>query len=545
MIWRMGKIIAIWIALGLLGLLNHHDAMAQGTVLTYQGKLNQDGVPFTGVAEIAPTLWDAASGGNPVATNNPPSFFVSTSNGMFTASLDFGSAPFTSGDARWLQLGVRTSFGPFTFLVPRQPVAPVPYAVMAGYVAKVGISTNFSGLLAGEVTGNQVSTVVSKVGGQTSALIASGVVAANAASSINTPGTIVKRDGVGNFSAGAITAGSLAATSISGNGEGITSVNCTNLTGTIPLARLSGITSSQLDAATWQFIVNIGNFALSTLPPPSGMVLIPGGSFTMGNTVGDADTWVIGARPVAANVSAFYMDAMPVTWSQWLVVYSFATNGGYIFANGGDGKGPQHPVQMVNWFDAVKWCNARSEQAGRLPVYYADVGFTVVYRTGNIPPYANWTANGYRLPTEAEWEKGARGGLSGLRFPWGNTICSTNANYISRAGVYAYDLGPPGTNLVGLLDGYPYTSPVGSFPPNAFGLYDMAGNVYEWCWCWYAPSYLGGTDPRGPATGTNRVLRGGGWGDYADYCRIAYRRDWDPGSGFSGSGFRCVLPPGQ
>ena len=131
----------------------------------------------------------------------------------------------------------------------------------------------------------------------------------------------------------------------------------------------------------------------------------------------------------------------------------------------------------------MKWCNARSQQAGKTPVYYTDAGFTQVYTNGQITVYANWEAVGYRLPTEAEWEKAARGGLSGQRFPWGNAISQNLANYKGNTSLSGgYDLGPNGYNSIGSTGGTsPATSPVGSFAPNGYGLYDMAGNVYEWC----------------------------------------------------------------
>ena len=353
----MRKSTALGVGLVCLVFFNLQLVLAQGTVFTYQGRLSQNGAPFTGFSEIAPTLWDAASGGSLVGANNPATLLVAVSNGLFSASLDFGSAPFATGSARWLQLGVRTTPGPFTILSPLQPLTATPYAITAGYVTTAVTATSFSGPLAGDVTGTQGATVVSSVGGQTAAAVASGAVAANAATSVNTANTIVKRDGSGNFSAGAITA-----TSLSGNGASLTSLNASNLaSGTVPLARLSGITSNQLDAGTWQYIASIAYAAAyAAVYAPTVMVLIPGGSFTMGDTL-DGHT---NAVPVTADVSAFYMDTNLVTWSQWQGVYAYATNHGYGLNNGA-GKAANHPVQSMDWYDCVKWCNARSQQAGR------------------------------------------------------------------------------------------------------------------------------------------------------------------------------------
>ncbi len=291
--------------------------------------------------------------------------------------------------------------------------------------------------------------------------------------------------------------------------------------------------------------VTIPASAVAT-PPPPGMVLIPAGAFTMGNTVA-ADTDITNAAPVSTTVSAFYMDVNAVTLSQWQSVYYWATSNGYSFAAGA-GKGPNHPVQTLNWYDVVKWCNARSELAGKTPVYYTNDAQTTIYKTGDVNvtnAQAKWTANGYRLPTEAEWEKAARGGLSGQRLPWGNTISQNLANYWGNTGSYSYDLGPDGYNPIGNDGTSPYTSPVGTFAPNGYGLYDMAGNVFEWCWDWYGTPYAGGTDPKGAPVGSFRVLRGGSWTTYAGGARCALRRYGGPGIAGGNSGFRAVLAPGQ
>ena len=600
----MYKGIVLGVGLGLLVLISHQEVLAQGTVFTYEGKLSQNGVPFSGTAEIAPSLWDAPANGNLVGTNNPGTFLVAVSNGLFTASLDFGSAPFAGGAPRWLQLGVRTTADPFSILTPLQPITTTPYAITARFAAQSGFSTNFSGSLAGDVAGGQAGTVVVAVGGQAASAVASAAVAINGATSAAIPGSVARRDASGGLVVGGLSAGNITAVAFSGNGANLTSINSSNLAGTIPLARLSGISSNQLDLATWQeatrkdggmaalatnvvsgiFITNAtitgsvfsGNGAnltsinssnlTGTIPLarlsgitsnqvdaatwqfivnnasglPSGMVVIPyGGPFTMGDPFGGLSD----SKSVTnVLISPFYMDVNLVTWEQWQVVYGYATNHGYTFVNPGAGKGAAHPVQNVNWYSVAKWCNARSEQAGKLPVYYTDAGLTAVYRSGEVTPYANWSAKGYRLPTEAEWEKAARGGLPGLRFPWGNLISETNGNYIGATNFYAYDSGPNGYNPIGSIGGtFPATTPVGSFAPNGYGLYDMAGNVFQWCWDWYGTPYAGGSDPHGAASGSLRVLRGGSWNNYALYSQCAYRSYLiNPGSAHLDFGFRCV-----
>ena len=156
----------------------------------------------------------------------------------------------------------------------------------------------------------------------------------------------------------------------------------------------------------------------------------------------------------------------------------------------------------------MRWCNAKSERAGLRPCYYVGVGRGVsdVYRVGNLDltnAMVDWEADGYRLPTEAEWEKAARGGLEGSKFPNGNTLPRSEANH-------SFDNVAP--------------KPVKSYPPNGFGLYEMAGNVWEWVWDWYAADLSSFTDdPHGPDNGERRVIRGGGFSGSPDSCGVAAR----------------------
>ncbi|MEI7902002.1 MAG: SUMF1/EgtB/PvdO family nonheme iron enzyme, partial [bacterium] len=210
--------------------------------------------------------------------------------------------------------------------------------------------------------------------------------------------------------------------------------------------------------------------------PPAGMALIPAGSFQMGDNLGDG--WYPEVPVHTVYVSAFYMDKTEVTWAKWQEVRDWAATNGYDIGSVGTGKADSHPVHIVNWYDCVKWCNARSQKEGRTPCYTRG---GVTYNTEEHDDIVcNWVATGYRLPTEAEWEKAARGGLSGKRFPWGDTIQHSRANYNSSAS-YAYDTSPKR----GYQPDYdnspsPYTSPCGSFAANGYGLYDMSGNLWEW-----------------------------------------------------------------
>ena len=191
--------------------------------------------------------------------------------------------------------------------------------------------------------------------------------------------------------------------------------------------------------------------------------------------------------------------------------------------------GDDHPVVDVSWWDAIRYCNWRSRQEG-LEECYTD-------STGEC----DFDRNGYRLPTEAEWEYAARGSLDGHRHVWGNEAPppevgnlrdETTRRLWSWLAVFeGYD------------DGHAISAPVGSFTPNGFGLHDMAGNVWEWCHDRYAKDYYSQSpvsNPRGAETGDRRVFRGGAWGDVSHLLRVAVREKIDPVYFCDSIGIRCV-----
>jgi len=292
----------------------------------------------------------------------------------------------------------------------------------------------------------------------------------------------------------------------------------------------------------------------SRMGDPVGMKYIAAGSFQMGDSYYESDE---DDEPVhTVYVSAFFMDRYEVSKGLWDEVYDWAKKNGYGFDNSGEGKASDHPVHTVNWFDAVKWCNARSQKEGRAPVYFTDAGMTQVYKEDRVIPYPRWSAKGYRLPTEAEWEKAARSGLVGQRFPWGETISHSQCNYYSYPGDtwYTFDVSPTYEYNPIAQDWYtyplgtPYTTPCGLFPPSG-GLHDMAGNVWEWCWDYYDDDYYASSpsnDPKGPdhpILWNERVLRGGAWSTSALSERCADRSWGGDGGEWDTGGFRCARNP--
>ena len=288
---------------------------------------------------------------------------------------------------------------------------------------------------------------------------------------------------------------------------------------------------------------------------PSGFSMIPSGMFVMGDPFRDDNVYSEEWYLHSVYISAFYISKTEVSKAEWDSVFSWATSNSYTFDNGGTGKATNHPVFNVNWYDCVKWCNARSEKEGLGPCYFTTAAQTEVYRTGQVDlaiECVNWATNGYRLPTEAEWEKAGRGGAAGNRFSWSDvdTITHSQANYYST-GDYPYDISPTSGYHPLYNDGsWLYTSPVGSFSPNGFGLYDMIGNVNEWCWDWvyngpwYSDPRASQADTRGPPRSYwLHIFRSGSWQDCAIYCRVAHLDSDEPLASSISShdmGFRCA-----
>ncbi|MHC6201859.1 SUMF1/EgtB/PvdO family nonheme iron enzyme [Breznakiellaceae bacterium SP9] len=275
---------------------------------------------------------------------------------------------------------------------------------------------------------------------------------------------------------------------------------------------------------------------------PADMVRIQGGTFMMGSPSSEAgrDSDEVQHR---VTVSGFSIEKYEVTVANFRAFVQATgyrtdaeTSGGayvwigseWVMKADANWKNPyftqteNSPVTCVSWNDAVNYCNWKSRQEGLTPAYTIN-GTNVTW---------NRSANGYRLPTEAEWEYACRAGTT-TPFSTGSNITTNQANY---DGNYPYNGNAKGTYRQ-------KTTPVGSFAPNSWGLYDMHGNVWEWCWDWYGSySSSAQTDPMGAASGSARVCRGGGCYDDAAYLRSAYRFGSTPTDRYYYLGFRVVRP---
>jgi len=307
---------------------------------------------------------------------------------------------------------------------------------------------------------------------------------------------------------------------------------------------------------------------------PDVMAFIPGGTFEMGDNFNEGHSWELPVHTV--TVDSFYMGKYEIINGQYCDYLNDANSlgkikvvSGTVYASLDDGNSYPYcdthsfdgdsqidysggvfsvrtksgrdmsydPMVQVSWYGAAAYCNWRSDQEGYQRCY-------------NLLTWnCDFSKKGYRLATEAEWEYAARGGLSGRRFPWGGAISHSQANYYSwwddGSPYYPYDVSPTEGFHPRWDDGvWPFTSPVGSFSANGNDLYDMAGNVWEWCNDWYDSDYYDSSpsvNPQGPAGGTYRVIRGGGWNNDGSYCRVSYRYGHAPSSRYDGLGFRLAL----
>ena len=252
------------------------------------------------------------------------------------------------------------------------------------------------------------------------------------------------------------------------------------------------------------------------------MVLIPSGKYLMGDSSGTSNE-----KPVRqVEINGFYMDETPVTYADF---QKYVDDGGAVarYWNYSSYNIPNQPISGISWYHAVNYCNWRS----------AKEGFGLSYvKTGNTDKWGleEWApdsaAHGYRLPTEAEWEYAARGGLEQKDFPWGNDFEDTWANYDTDKGRTKGEWWRLAT--------------VESQKKNAYGLYGMAGNIWEWCSDWYDESiYVTGDDcnPMGQHPGASKVARGGGWGSPSpEYLKVFKRSYAAPGNYNYSIGFRCI-----
>ena len=267
--------------------------------------------------------------------------------------------------------------------------------------------------------------------------------------------------------------------------------------------------------------------SIASLPPPlpeesaavtPGFVRINGGTFTMGSPADGPECNGNEGPQHQVTVSDFYMGKYQVTQMEYHEV--MGTNPSYF-------KGDNLPVEQVSWYDAVEYCNKLSLKEGLTPAYTINKKQRDP-NNKNVFDKKKWTitwnrgANGYRLPTEAEWEYACRAGTT--------TAYNTGESISDNTGWYNNNSGRK-------------THPVGQKPANTWGLYDMHGNIYEWCWDWYG-SYSDAeqSDPAGAAAGEYRVNRGGSWYYSASYMRSAFRFYFNPLSRYYIFGFRLVHP---
>ncbi len=272
----------------------------------------------------------------------------------------------------------------------------------------------------------------------------------------------------------------------------------------VPGTHLHIVWNAKLDMAPLLFpTVRVRVIAEDSPTNATPLITIRPGTFTMGSPANEQDrSGDEGPQTIVTLTNMFFMGKFPVTQGEYLRVTGVNPSNFTSDTN--------RPVERVSWNDATNYCaqlTAQELSAGRLP--------------------AGWV---YRLPTEAEWEYACRAGTT-TRFSFGD-----DATY-TQLGSYAWYIGNGGGT----------THPVGTKLPNPWGLYDLPGNVFEWCLDWYGTFYPGGsvTNPGGPGSGSDRVIRGGSWTDFDTFSRSAGRDHSGQATQIPSIGFRVVLAPGQ
>ena len=277
-------------------------------------------------------------------------------------------------------------------------------------------------------------------------------------------------------------------------------------------------------------VVDEGSKLENVAKAPEGFVLVEAGTFQMGSNDGSDSNKPVHQVTITKD---FYMGKYEVTQAEYEKYCSYES----ISPSSSYGDGDNYPVYYVSWYDALVYCNKRSMAEGLTPCYSisgnTDPGKwgavpTSTDSTGN-PVECNWNANGYRLPTEAEWEYAARAGDDTVE-----SLTYSGTSDVNELEEYAWYNDNSNST----------THEVGKKEANAFGLYDMSGNVSEWCWNWFTDSYdtttEGGSDPTGTSAGALRVSRGGGWYYGSDGCAVSYRSYNRPVNCYFGLGFRVV-----
>ena len=304
---------------------------------------------------------------------------------------------------------------------------------------------------------------------------------------------------------------------------------------------------------------------LTTAVPNPTLAYVPAG-FSASNGYGSH----LGQVGSTVFTSGFYMDKTEISKGTWDTVKTWALANGYNFSDSGVVTPSNHPVVGVNWYDVVKWCNARSEMEGLAPIYFTDATRTTVYRTGQVilrSTFCNFTAPGYRLPTRAEWSKAAWGGSTSGPYPWPSYYGSGAEILDVGKGNYSSFTYP-----LWLTTAHYFTTPCGYFNgsqqttgvpagvavkdmANGFGLYDMFGNVREWLWDSYytettATAEYMDDNYKGPDLGLGNVRYGAGtrsssgWDAQVQLDPSAHHASGQP-SGYGGGngvsvGFRTV-----